>query len=480
MRSIANGFRLGRPRHGVRRDESHGNTGLGARNRFGLDDAHELDASGRVPQRGGGGRRRRSARVRLAEELRGRLPEVHDVRLGGGSAGRVSDGVQIDAPLVREMVEHVFAPDRFFANLRAPKHEVDPLVQGRGNDVALQRLAHDAHELVRRFLGPGRERHVVHRGAVLRDSEIVPVGVDEKLGERVKFRRQLFDVRGAREAPFPRFRHRAEQAVGVVEPPPLQLPRERGERLEPQQEVQHRPGGGVVRPVVKRRVRALRVLGEHREAFLELFQPLRLERADRFGEVPELVPAGHVYGVRCVVRQNPREHRVLRQVVARAPGESVERRQVFERAHPSRLPPLLRQSRRLELLLAIEQRDVSAASGNLRRGVARGFLIRKRQKHAPAVRQEKLHRDVLQPVTRVVHLVDPRRRPPPKPLFARGNHTRVQRSGDVRGGSVRRRKRIRHEVHPRFGDVRAADHRSLRVDQRRGNAEQHFLLVFGG
>mgnify|MGYP004069829443 CR=1 FL=1 len=30
------------------------------------------------------------------------------------------------------------------------------------------------------------------------------------------------------------------------------------------------------------------------------------------------------------------------------------------------------------------------------------------------------------------------------------------------------------------GDVRAADHRALRVDQRRGNAEQNLLLVFGG
>ena len=212
------------------------------------------------------------------EELRRCLSEVDDLRLRRGALRGVGDGAEVYGTLVREMVKHVFAPNRLRAVLRRAEHEVDPLVDPRRDRLGLERLAHYSHELVRGPLRPGWKLDVTHRDAVLSRPEMERVCVFQKLGEAVKLGDELLDVRGGGEARAPRLGDGREETIGVVEKSPLQLSTERGERLETKQVEEDDARGGVVRTVMKRRRERVRVLRQESVSLLELLQPLRVER----------------------------------------------------------------------------------------------------------------------------------------------------------------------------------------------------------
>ena len=65
--------------------------------------------------------------------------------------------------------------------LLAAEDEVDPLVQVRGDVLALEGRAVLAHEVVR-VLGPRRQLHVVQRDAVLPRAQVETVRVAQQLG----------------------------------------------------------------------------------------------------------------------------------------------------------------------------------------------------------------------------------------------------------------------------------------------------------
>jgi hypothetical protein len=82
------------------------------------------------------------------EQLQRRLPKVANLFLHGRAQYGVLDGVQVGGTLISQVEEHVARLLGGTPALLAAEHQVYPVVQvGRGV-VALQRLPHDAHELV--------------------------------------------------------------------------------------------------------------------------------------------------------------------------------------------------------------------------------------------------------------------------------------------------------------------------------------------
>eukprot|EP00960_Hanusia_phi_P038911 753656-Hanusia_phi.AAC.12 len=79
-------------------------------------------------------------RMRLGEELSGSLPEVQDLGYGAHALHGILDGVHVNGPLVREVVEHVERLDSCRAPLPVAEDEVDPLMEMGGDVLALERL----------------------------------------------------------------------------------------------------------------------------------------------------------------------------------------------------------------------------------------------------------------------------------------------------------------------------------------------------
>jgi hypothetical protein len=68
------------------------------------------------------------------------------------------------------------------------KDEVDPLVKVLTDVLALQRLAHDAHKLVRAVVRPRRQLDVAQHCAVLPLAQVEAVAVEQKLRVVVELR----------------------------------------------------------------------------------------------------------------------------------------------------------------------------------------------------------------------------------------------------------------------------------------------------
>eukprot|EP00982_Pelagococcus_subviridis_P008361 30835-Pelagococcus_subviridis.AAC.21 len=373
------------------------------------------------------------------------------------------------------MVKHVVSLHRLRAELRRPEDEVDPLVDARGYRLAFESLAHDADELVGAAFRPRREFDVADGVAVLARPEVVRAVVFEKLREAVKLRDELFHIRGGLQTRAPAPIDGREQPIGVIEPPTLKLTVQPGERLEAKEEEQHDPGRGVVRAVVKRRRRRVRILREELKPLDELFQTRRVQRADRLREVSKHLRVVQVNLRGRVVAQYPREHRVLREVILRSPGERVQRLQVVKRRELSSSPTLLRSRRSLELTPAVHHDRARLARGDARRGLAHRAAVLKREEHGPAVGEENLNRDVSQLVPRVMYLVDPRRRPPPEPLLRAVQRDVVDRRRRVLG--VVRLVLVRDEVHRGARDLHLTGDDAPAAHERPGRGEENLPSV---
>ena len=100
------------------------------------------------------------------------MSEVVDKTDGGVLLERIGDAVDVDVAFVEEVVEDVDGLEGGLALLFEAEDEVDPLVEMRRDEVALQRLAVSADELARIALGPRRQQNVVQRGAALFHAQI--------------------------------------------------------------------------------------------------------------------------------------------------------------------------------------------------------------------------------------------------------------------------------------------------------------------
>ena len=130
--------------------------------------------------------------------------------------------------------------------------EIDPLVNLARDELRLQRLPVDPHELVR-GRRPRRQLHVVHLGPIVQLAEPVPGVVDEHLGQVVELGDELLHVARVPLTVGPGALHAAEQSVGVIKLPALQREEQGGEGLQPDQPVQGEGSRAVVCAVVKRR-----------------------------------------------------------------------------------------------------------------------------------------------------------------------------------------------------------------------------------
>ena len=154
---------------------------------------------------------RHSRRVRRGEELPRRLSELVDLRLRRRALGGVFRLVEVEQrALVRQRVKRVIRRLRGWAALLVPKHQIDPVVESRGDARALQRRAVPSQKRLGGSPRPTRQRHVAERDAVLlpraqrqpsRVAEEIP-GEGEKLDE-------FLDVRGGGERGLPKTRRRS-------------------------------------------------------------------------------------------------------------------------------------------------------------------------------------------------------------------------------------------------------------------------------
>ena len=235
-----------------------------------------------------------------------------------------------------------------------------------------------------------------------------------------------------------------------------------------------------MRPVVERRVRRLGVFGEQREALFELLRRLRLQRADRLGEARNWSAGSG----RSCPRRNPPEPTGTPGI---ASGRCACPASALSDAKYSKVL-ILRDRHRSCASFAASSfffRSNSAMSARLaasstrRRAAHR--LIEERQEHAP------VRRPTGKAPPRRVAAGTARGAPRPRATSATADAAEARGAPPRRwrppvGGRVaaRERRLVRHEVHPAAGDVRAADHRAFRVDQRRGDAEQNLLFLSSG
>ena len=389
-------------------------------------------------------------RVRRGEREGRALPEVRGLRDEAVARLQVGRGGEIDLVGVGEVIEEVVAVHGLLALLLEAEDQVDPLREQRRHHRPFERL-HVAREKRLRRGGAeqrGRQSDVVDLGAALQGSKVVVVAVDQEVGGEEPLGRELLHLGEVLVAGPPRDEHRVEQPVRHVEVPVLQPHVQRRVRLLAQQVVQHAPQRrAVVRAVVVRRhdalqhlvrlVRLLRVLHQLVVQLLAVVvalqtalepvdvqvQPLRVLRAHRQAQIARVLhrPAAdpapprlrHVEVHRRVVVEDPREDRVLRDVLHAAPRDRVQLHQVREVAHvPAR--PDLRQSfalhhferRFVELLHAavrprhsLRQLRVHLVSTRLRLSPSlRAHLLGEIEKHAvpeAAVAVEELQRGLL-------------------------------------------------------------------------------------
>mmetsp|Transcript_22877 Transcript_22877/g.73217 ORF Transcript_22877/g.73217 Transcript_22877/m.73217 type:complete len:282 (+) Transcript_22877:821-1666(+) len=244
----------------------------------------------------------RRARRQLAQQLQQRGPLPHQARVRRARSSRVAArGLRGGAPHEREprgvrvgrlaVLEQ--QPQQRRRGPRRGRTDVDALEQ-RG---ARSELAAQVH------------RRVETAGKLQRRVRL--------LGAHAQLRQQLLDVGGGAKDRRPRLAHGEEEPVGLVEAAGVQMQVELGPLTD--KEVGDKGGGRVVRAVHKG------VAGRHRGVPLsEEGEARGVERADRLGEVAVDGRVGQVEGLGGVVLQNPRHHRELREVGARAAGRIVE------------------------------------------------------------------------------------------------------------------------------------------------------------
>lgn len=177
------------------------------------------------------------------------------------------------------------------------------------NDIRFERIPQRLDEMLR-ALGPRGQRNIPHLHPVVPVPEINPRVVHQKpplLFHIVKLRDQLLEIRHVVEAVPEHVRARVEHPVRMVEPAALQT--QHVMRVHPDQVEEHEAGGGVVRAVHEFRVRHFLVA---------LDQPLEadlVQGPDGLREVPVHFRVVQVEGLAGVVRYDPGEDRVLRQIV---------------------------------------------------------------------------------------------------------------------------------------------------------------------
>mmetsp|Transcript_22211 Transcript_22211/g.87497 ORF Transcript_22211/g.87497 Transcript_22211/m.87497 type:complete len:629 (-) Transcript_22211:2394-4280(-) len=285
--------------------------------------------------------------VCLAEELCRRLAKVVDLGYRRLPLVLVLDCVNVYRALVGEVVEHVRRLHRVPAPLLKAEDQVDPEVQPRRDVVRLQRRPVDPHKVFwrRRPLG---QLHVVQRRPVLQCTQVEPVVVHHHVGEVEELGDEFLDVGRAVEAVAPALGDGAEHAVGVVELAALQLEEVCGEGLGADEIEENNARAAVVRAVVEGGN-----VGVHKALVSrhEHLQPSRVQRAHWLREVAVDRRVLQVQRLALVVRQDPREDRVLREVVVGPPAERVQRHEVGEVADLP-LPPLCRQVQLLQHLCA--------------------------------------------------------------------------------------------------------------------------------
>eukprot|EP00123_Amoebidium_parasiticum_P018633 comp24260_c1_seq1/m.45007 comp24260_c1_seq1/g.45007 ORF comp24260_c1_seq1/g.45007 comp24260_c1_seq1/m.45007 type:complete len:302 (+) comp24260_c1_seq1:1433-2338(+) len=187
------------------------------------------------------------------EQLGRCLAKAHDLLLHSQTNNRVSDGTDIHTALVRQVVEHVVPLYGFSALLLAAEYEVYPPVQVGRHVVTLQGLPVDGHKPVWVTVRPGGQCDVINNGPVLQTAKLVAVAVDQHVWQIEQFRDQLLYVRGAVQTVVPGPPNGREHAGGMVEPPPLQIEKQSGVGLDPDEPVQHIARSGVVAAVVEGR-----------------------------------------------------------------------------------------------------------------------------------------------------------------------------------------------------------------------------------
>ena len=300
---------------------------------------HREAEARRVREDGRRSRARALLRVRLGEELLGRLAELVDNVELGLALELVGDRVNVDRALVRQRIKEVAGGERRVALLLEAEDEVDPVVQALRHVVALERLPVLLDEAAR-LVGPRRQEDVVDALVVLLDAHVKVVLVDEQLRQAEHLGYQLLDVgRRLLGRQPPRLLYRVERAVGNVEAAVLELDEEARERLDAHQKVQHDARVRVVRAVVVR-ARVVHLLGllVHVE---ELLQPIGVLCAHRLAQLAERRRRREIQALARVVGQQKRKHRILREVVERAARQRVEVHQVLKVAHQA-APPLVR------------------------------------------------------------------------------------------------------------------------------------------
>ena len=138
-----------------------------------------------------------------ADDLRGVLSEMGDLRLEGHFLLGVADFLEVNAVLVGEGVEDIEVLNGFLAPLLVPINQVDPMVQVLRDVLALQFFPEPGDEEEGVLVAPLGEEDIVHCYLLLGEPVAVVIFVDEHLGEGVYFGDELADVSGARSRIVP-------------------------------------------------------------------------------------------------------------------------------------------------------------------------------------------------------------------------------------------------------------------------------------
>ena len=317
----------------------------------------------------------RSRGVRRGEEPPRRLSELVYLRLRRRALGGVFRLVEVEQrALVRQRVKRVIRRLRGGTALLVPEHQIDPVVESRGDARALQRRAVPSQKRLGGTPRPTRQRHVAERGAVLLPrAQRQPARVAEEIpGEGEKLGAEFLDIRGGGERGLPRLRDGVEESIRGVVFAVLQSKVVRGRGAE--QPVQDVPGGAVVRPVQvrfhTRLAHLLRALAKDGETF-------GVERAHGPGEIAIHLRVVEVQKRRVVIAEHPRHHRPLREVVASATGGEVKVEEVIEVAQATVAPSGRR--RRQPSAATLEQRGTTSDPRERTETRSRGRRRRRRR-----------------------------------------------------------------------------------------------------
>lgn len=114
--------------------------------------------------------------------------------LEGSAFLYLSDCIQIYRVLVCEGIENVHRIHCFFASLLASENQIYPQRQTSRNEITFKGLSHNSHKLVRIFLSPRRQLHIINPLSVLSQSKIKVIQIQEHLWENVELWNQLSHI----------------------------------------------------------------------------------------------------------------------------------------------------------------------------------------------------------------------------------------------------------------------------------------------